>query len=228
MTGENRQRDIVEVLVDFHIRFSEAYASAVAFSETMPEQINNEIRNALTHLSRAADANAKGHSDGVDPELASAKRHLERANRDCYKLAVISVNGQLQATMKVLNQSGRAVTRRFQQHYEQAVLERLRIIVEESRAREGTQTYASVADRYRNLLRVLQKILSDMYSDYNINENYVKHYPLRSFVKRVSTWVCLLISTNIIAFFVGVYSNVYAAPVAEFVRRMIALATGWF
>jgi len=62
------------------------YAEGVAYSSKHPENINNELRNALTHLARALNAQ---EMDEAQFNMDAASRHIERFKRDCLKVAVV-------------------------------------------------------------------------------------------------------------------------------------------
>jgi len=81
---------------DIHGNFSEAYAIVVSTTEKIPQQANNEIRNAVNHLARAyaSDCVIEARKN-----IAQAKGHIERGMRDCFKIAIIGqrrfINGCL-------------------------------------------------------------------------------------------------------------------------------------
>ena len=84
-----------DAVINFIISFIEGefgrvlthyYAAGVAYSARHPSNINNELRNALTHMSRALAADDYG---AAEKELTAASRHIERFKRDCLKVAVI-------------------------------------------------------------------------------------------------------------------------------------------
>jgi hypothetical protein len=87
-----QERAVVESYIikflqtDFIDTLSLYYAEGVAYSSRHPQNINNELRNALTHLARALNAPSMHEAqDNMD----SAGRHIERFKRDCLKVAVI-------------------------------------------------------------------------------------------------------------------------------------------
>lgn len=65
---------------------SHYYARTVAYADKHPQNINNELRNAITHMSRALVAD---NVLAADQEMAAAERHVERFKRDCLKVAVV-------------------------------------------------------------------------------------------------------------------------------------------
>lgn len=100
----NVDASIQKILVDeIHGQFLDLYAAAVSLSERHPEQINNELRNALTHISRATalDDYALAMS-----EIKKAESHIERAKRDTAKVAVIELRDLISdvcADLRLLN-----------------------------------------------------------------------------------------------------------------------------
>lgn len=93
-----------QLLVDeIHGQFLDLYAAAVSLTEKHPEQVNNELRNAMTHLSRAA---AMDDFLPAQAEIAKAVAHIERAKRDAVKVAVIALRDLIadaSADIKLLN-----------------------------------------------------------------------------------------------------------------------------
>lgn len=85
----NLSARINAILVEeIHGQFLDLYASAVSLTEKHPEQVNNELRNAMTHMSRAASAD---NIEAAYNELDAAERHIERAKRDAIKIGVIKL-----------------------------------------------------------------------------------------------------------------------------------------
>ncbi|MEZ5490903.1 MAG: hypothetical protein R3F50_11370 [Gammaproteobacteria bacterium] len=85
-------RNVAEIIHDIYLQdFLEIYGLTIAIAETHPEQVNNELRNALTHLARALSSEA----DDPEKELESAKSHIRRAKRDCLKIAILHKRDQI-------------------------------------------------------------------------------------------------------------------------------------
>lgn len=89
---EARTGEISSVLSYYYSEFTTYLATTISFTETLPEEINNQIRDAFTHLSRA---NASGEIDEIKQECRLAKRHVDRANRDCLKVSIIKARLEL-------------------------------------------------------------------------------------------------------------------------------------
>ncbi|MEX0739191.1 MAG: hypothetical protein WD071_07610 [Pseudohongiella sp.] len=86
------QDQITSIIHDDYLNdFLDIYGVTISIAEKHPEQVNNEVRNALTHLARALIP------DIPDPqqEIEDAKKHLQRAKRDCLKLSIIHKREQL-------------------------------------------------------------------------------------------------------------------------------------
>ena len=98
------QARVAQLLLDeIHGEFLDLYATAVSITEKHPEQVNNELRNALTHLSRAV---AVDTLDAALSELSKATAHIERAKRDAVKIAVIALRDMIASAygdIKMLN-----------------------------------------------------------------------------------------------------------------------------
>ena len=77
---------------EIHGQFLELYAAAVSATEKHPEQVNNELRNALTHIARAVSVPDLETANG---ELEKALSHIERAKRDAVKIAVIFLRDRI-------------------------------------------------------------------------------------------------------------------------------------
>lgn len=104
MTGAERDLVLAQIAqlleVDVHDELMTFYAMAVALSEKHPEQVNNEIRNAVTHICRALKA------DSYDEAIAQIKQarvsHIERAKRDSLKLSLAEVCDNLRFALEHL------------------------------------------------------------------------------------------------------------------------------
>ncbi len=83
---EYRKEKINEITAFFHKDFTKHYATVISLTEEMPEQVNNEIRNAFTHLVRV---NIVKTNPEIKDEAEKAICHTERACRDCMKACLI-------------------------------------------------------------------------------------------------------------------------------------------
>ncbi len=76
---------INEALLFYEEYFTKYFATVISLTEKIPEQINNEIRNAFSHLVRVNIAQTKAE---IIDEAAKAIGHIERACRDCLKICI--------------------------------------------------------------------------------------------------------------------------------------------
>lgn len=91
---EASKADLIRSVIRFyHEDFTEYYATVIALTEKMPEQINNEIRNAFSHLARVYVATSV---DNAKSEADKARGHIERACRDCLKASIIAVHDTIE------------------------------------------------------------------------------------------------------------------------------------
>lgn len=92
LSNDERQdcvdKAIAFIVTEFNKEFQELYSVATATTGVHPEQVNNEIRNMLTHLARALEADCAA---SADKEVKLAAGHLERAKRDCLKLSNLHI-----------------------------------------------------------------------------------------------------------------------------------------
>lgn len=78
---------IISVLLNEYLDdYIEILGICVGITEYYPQQADSQIRNALTHLSRAASCTNDAE---INTEIEKAKSHIERAKRDCLKLAIL-------------------------------------------------------------------------------------------------------------------------------------------
>jgi hypothetical protein len=99
--SDEEQRDIFArartlILVDFHQEFQHLYSYAITVLELAPDQANNEIRNALNHIARAMCADSV---ESANENLRQSKGHIDRAKRDCIKLANIHLHEQIKSDL---------------------------------------------------------------------------------------------------------------------------------
>jgi len=72
-------------------------AATVAITNYYPAQADSQIRDAMTHLARCASNPENG-----EKELEKAKDHLERAKRDCLKIAIFTKKKDIKEEIKSL------------------------------------------------------------------------------------------------------------------------------
>ena len=91
------QKAVCKVIVtDYLEDFTEIYATTIAITEAHPEQANNQIRNALTHLARALTSQ---DAAALKDSLKKAEGHIERGKRDCIKTAIALLKDRISTTL---------------------------------------------------------------------------------------------------------------------------------
>lgn len=76
----------------FYEDFTKYLATTISLTESIPDQINNQIRNAFTHLARV---NMSTDPEEIKQETEKAIGHIERANLDCLKVGIIHQHDKL-------------------------------------------------------------------------------------------------------------------------------------
>lgn len=79
--------------------FVDICALTVSITESYPEQSNNEIRNALTHLARALEIEK---SEEMLTQVNKAKDHIERGKKDCLKMCIIEMHGRIRSMLATI------------------------------------------------------------------------------------------------------------------------------
>ncbi|MEO5333314.1 MAG: hypothetical protein H7839_14965 [Magnetococcus sp. YQC-5] len=85
-------QEVARVLVFYSEKFTKYLSTTISVSEKIPEEINNHIRNAFTHLARVQFC---VDEDKIRSEANQAINHIERANRDCLKASIICTRDTL-------------------------------------------------------------------------------------------------------------------------------------
>jgi hypothetical protein len=97
-TVENARKAAFDELVSaYNEDFIDSYALVIAESQELPEQMNNEIRNAFTHLTRIW---AASDIQIISDEKVKGLGHIHRATRDCLKYTVFHLHMRLQTQHK--------------------------------------------------------------------------------------------------------------------------------
>lgn len=110
---------------DFQRDFQEVFSFMVAVTERVPQGVNSEVRNALNHLSRAYGAQTV---EAAEVEIRAARGHLERAKRDCIKLAVIEFRDRVRGIIHRIEVKDGRVARRYRLSFKDLEKQRLQQI----------------------------------------------------------------------------------------------------
>jgi hypothetical protein len=83
---------INEALLFYEEYFTKCFATVISLTEIIPEQMNNDIRNALSHLLRI---NIVQTELEIFSEADKAIGHIEIACRDCLKICISEVHDKI-------------------------------------------------------------------------------------------------------------------------------------
>jgi hypothetical protein len=200
---EDEQREIESrakelVLTDFRDEFQSIYSYAVAVLEVVPEQANNEIRNALNHISRALDGNSL---EDAKSDLKKAEGHIDRAKRDCFKLANIHLHEQLRSDFLDIEVIEGAVPLSVRQRL--AVLEQRGVDARKSEAQGGENVLELLATLFAD-----QKVFrEDLHNQFTVPGRL--HAKTARFFIRVRRQGIILL----LGFSMGVASSLIAAAI---------------
>jgi F0F1-type ATP synthase assembly protein I len=147
---------------DFGKDFQDVYSYAVTVLELAPEQANNEVRNALNHIVRALAAQTMQEAN---QNLGQSEGHIERARRDCIKLAVIHVHEQIKSDMLSIEQIEGALPI--------SLRTRLKTIEEQGyQARKAeAEGDGNTIDKYADVLAALKRFRDDLNTQYTTSSN---------------------------------------------------------
>ncbi len=114
---------------DYFKEFLQIYGLTISVAEQHPEQANNEVRNAVTHLGRALQAKSE---DVADEQIEAARRHLKRARLDCLKLCIITKHSELHSQVYRIEMDEGLVSRPIKTKLRKIRNARLCIFIKES------------------------------------------------------------------------------------------------
>jgi hypothetical protein len=83
---------INEVLLFYEEYFTKCFAKVISLTEIIPEQMNNDIRNAFSHLLRI---NIVQTELEIFSEADKAIGHIELACRDCLEICISEVHDKI-------------------------------------------------------------------------------------------------------------------------------------
>ena len=98
---EQLHAEIQRVLQYYHDEVIPALAAALTIDDAFPEEVLNEIRNAMTHVARASCMTDAALQSRID-EAKAAQRHLKRVVLDCLKVCILALATRSEAAVKVL------------------------------------------------------------------------------------------------------------------------------
>ncbi len=193
------KNEIVEkfIINDFIDDFMQYYAVALMESDRHPEQANNEVRNAFVHIGRFLK------EENSEDNLIKAKDHLERAKRDCMKLAIIDKKKSLNQYIKNIEFYNKVSL--IEQRYELLFTvsrSRIKVFMNETR---GLPVSDELAGIYKQL-RDMEDYLSGKYGE---KEAYkTKKFFYRFFIRLFN-------------FFIKSFGYVFSAAVSAYILALV-------
>ncbi|MBF0134438.1 MAG: hypothetical protein HQL75_17860 [Magnetococcales bacterium] len=158
-TAETQEAVCGVIVADYLDDFSEIYATTIAITEIHPEQANNQIRNALTHLARALTSQ---DATAIRDNLEKAGSHIERGKRDCIKTAIALLKDRISSTLYRIEHEHGLIPR--------SIKDRLRII--EAKRKSAYKNEAkgdiSVSGEMEDILADLLELEESLFETFHI------------------------------------------------------------
>ncbi len=145
------------------------YARTVAYAAKHPQNINNELRNAVTHMSRALVASDIATASS---EMDAAERHVERFKRDCLKVAVVYAGKNASELMKRAELAGARVDPELTLAAAAVVTKRYQILMDEVLGDPKTVA------KWEALLLDIERIRAKVMGSYNLLDHGKYRVPL--------------------------------------------------
>ncbi|MEO5346336.1 MAG: hypothetical protein H7834_08165 [Magnetococcus sp. YQC-9] len=150
--------------------------------------MNNHVRNAFSHLARIQHIN---QIEEIQKEADCAIAHIERANRDCLKAAIIYARGRLDDLILEVHFHHGTLTPALETQFKRLVQERKQAYITETRG-DGAQT-----EKLETILRLTEHLSDQIKQHYQ--EAGSRLTPLQRRMKRwfrpINLFVTLLLGT---------------------------------
>lgn len=201
---EHRAREIFRALSFYDENFTRYLATTISFTETLPEEINNQIRDAFSHLSRARNATSQRE---ITRQVKLAISHIERANRDCLKASIIFAREELDELIADATFIGGFLTPTVKQSYKS--------LKEKRRSAYQTETRGDdkLNGSLEEILRLTIKISDDIKKEYTASGKPTTRV-FRS-IKRWSRPIFMLVSL--------VLGTALGFVLKDYIAKLIAL-----
>lgn len=171
MTDEEQQEILSQVAgilrEDIHGDLMDFYAAAVALTEKHPDQVNNEVRNAVAHLGRALVAESTVEAVG---DIRQARSHISRAKRDAIKLAVIELHDRIQDACREIRDINGSIDLPFLVRRDELTRRRRQLLRSEINGAED------VVDGYVQMFNLSDELEFDLVQAYDLKEKRVPRW----------------------------------------------------
>ncbi len=135
------------------------------FFQPAPVQVLNEVRNALAHLSRIVLCDTL---ESAKKELDRAESHLQRAERDGYKILAIYHHDALLRLGRIIHSKHHFFPNQFYKEYNHLVIRRKEISIIEHGAATQSAGFSKVASEYQDLAKAAIKFAKKIEDEYKI------------------------------------------------------------
>lgn len=135
------------------------------FFQPAPMQVLNEIRNALAHLSRLLKCDS---GDAAQKELDRADTHLQRAERDGYKILAIYHHDALLKLGRTIHSKNHSFPNSFYKGYNDLVIRRKEISIKEHESPTVSTSFSQVASEYKELSEAAIAFTKEIESNHKI------------------------------------------------------------
>jgi len=100
---DSQEYSISSLLTYWHREVVPALATAVTLDHAFPQEVLNELRNAMTHMGRANAMDPATDKEKIQRELHAAHRHLLRCTLDCLKVVLLAIARRCEGFISALD-----------------------------------------------------------------------------------------------------------------------------
>ena len=206
-----KAREIKRAFDFYFDTFASTLALLIAEYEKIPLELDNQIRNAFTHLARASSLNS---IMDIKIEVDRAIAHIDRANRDCFKAIIIESRSELAEIISDVVFFRGFLTPAIKAKYDEIELNRKKAFVAETKGDEQSVFY--LKDIAFETLDLIDKIKEQYHEAGSKKTRFFR------FFKRWSRPVGYLIATALgaaIGFALRPYVGIWALQLIDWWRN---------
>ncbi len=194
-----RAREIVRVLSFYDGSLTPALALVISESERLPEELNNQVRNAFTHLVRILAAQSEKIATS---EADKSIGHLDRATRDCIKIVIIQSSQQLSDNIIDAKYFGGSITPEIQAEHREILSKRRQIYVDETKGDNHTSPKLS------ELAEQIEQLNSKIVNQYLLKSAKASWF--KRFYRRHHKWLFLVLGALAYAVIRNLFGDTFA------------------
>lgn len=194
---DEKARSLNRAFHMYNDTFTKYFSITISLTEAIPDQINNHIRNAFTHLSRAHESD---DITTVEREVEKAISHIERGNRDCLKICVAHQHDKIEALFSAIRFNYGFVTPSINSAKKSIQKERQNLLQEETKGNDN------ITIKFEELLRKsleLEEYIYEQYSDVSLSDIRLLRFLQRHW--RILSWPIFTIIGTVIGYVMSPY-----------------------